>query len=49
MRDLMKQDDDRTSAVPGIQNVSDIGTRRLSKPRLYRRIDGLLQHVIFEW
>lgn len=33
-RDLMKQDDDRTSAVPGIQNVSDIGARRWSKPRL---------------
>ncbi len=30
----MKQDDDRTSAVPGIQNVSDIGARRWSKPRL---------------
>ena len=34
MQNLMRNDDRKVSAVPGAQNVSDIGTKRLSKHRL---------------
>jgi len=34
MQDLMKENDHKVSAAPGVHNVSDIGTKRLSKPRL---------------
>ena len=34
MQDLMKENNHKVTPVPGVHNVSDIGTKRLSKPRL---------------
>ena len=42
VQDLMKDNNPKVSAVPGIHNVSDIATKRLSKPRL----DDLMGYCI---